>query len=425
VWAEHGLQPGFLLAEYRLQSERMTSVAPSDTGARSSGLLFPAVPALVAREGDGFVLVDGFGASSRVRGRICREIEEALAAGAATAELSRLSGAHPMLAELVRWLGTTAVPLTREGAVRLDGFDTLFLELLGQCNERCLHCYADSAPSVNDALEAEVVFSVIEQAAAAGFRRIQFTGGDPLLCSFLPEAVALASERGIAYREIYTNGLALGDRLLDALAPSRPSFAFSFYSLDPEVHDRITRTPGSQRRTLAAIDRVVSRGLTARAAIVVMEENAEGVDELVEFLRGRGLAQVSWSRTFAVGRGVDMAGGVGAIASNGWVRGDAPHTPESGGHRAVGDAENQLAGKLCVTYTGDVVPCIFQRQSVLGNVKGGRSLLDILGAERQGGNAGFRLPVAAEARQRLQCSSCRLTDMALGWLGSQRSAEKP
>jgi MoaA/NifB/PqqE/SkfB family radical SAM enzyme len=404
----------------------MSFVARSDAGARSSGLLFPAVPALVAREGDGFLLVDGFGASSRVRGRICGAIEEALAAGAATAELSRLSGAHPVLAELVRWLGTRAVPLTRDGAVRLDGFDTLFLELLGQCNERCLHCYADSAPSVTDALEAEVVFSIIEQAAAAGFRRVQFTGGDPLLCGFLPEAVALATERGIAYREIYTNGLALGERLLDALAPSRPSFAFSFYSLDPEVHDRITRTPGSQRRTLAAIDRVVSRGLTARAAVVVMEENAEGVDELVAFLRGRGLAQVSWSRTFAVGRGVEMAGGVGPMASNGWVRGDAPHTPESGGHRAAaGAGESQLAGKLCVTYTGDVVPCIFQRQSVLGNVKGGRSLADILGAERQGGSAGARLPVAAEARQRLQCSSCRLTDMALGWLGSQRSAVTP
>ena len=395
----------------------MTAAAPRSTGAAAPGLLFPAVPALVAREADGYLLVAGSGASSQVRGPICRDIEESLAARAMTPGLARLAGAHPVLADLARWLETEAVPLTREGAVRLDGFDTLFLELVGQCNERCLHCYAESAPTVTDALERDLVFALLDQAAAAGFRRVQFTGGDPLLCDFLPEAVARAAELGIRHREIYTNGLALSDRLLDQLAPSRPSFAFSFYSLDPEVHDRITRTPGSQRRTLAAIDRAVARGLSARAAVVVMEENAEGVDELVAFLRERGVDQVSWTRTFAVGRGVEVTGATGQAASGGWVRGEGPRTAEGGGHRASAAAgEKPVQGKLCVTYTGDVVPCIFQRSSVLGNVRSGRTLGEIVAAEAVR-RAARRLPVAAEARARLQCSSCRLTDMALGWLG--------
>lgn len=384
-------------------------VAPGRTWA-APGRVFPRFAALAAREADGYLLVSRSGRRSKVEGPICRSIDESLEAGAATPELTRLAAAHPALADLVTWLGSPAVPLTRGDVVRLDGFDTLFLELLGRCNERCVHCYADSAPTVGDALERELVLSIIDQAAAAGFRRIQFTGGDPLLCDFLPEAVARATEVGIQHREIYTNGLALSEALIRELAPSRPSFAFSFYSMDPEVHDRITRTPGSQRRTLAAIDRVVARGLTCRAAVVVMEENSERVEELVEFLRGRGVGSVSWSRTFAVGRGTEVAtAGTGSPAEDIQVR-----TAEAGGHTAPGGGRTGM-GKLCVTYTGDLVPCIFQRQSVLGNVRSG-TILEIL----EGSAARRGLPLAGDddSRRRLQCASCRLTDMALGWLAT-------
>lgn len=378
----------------------------------SAGRIFPRFSALAAREPDGYLLISRSGRRSQVSGPITRHIDESLAAGAPTPELARLAGAHPALADLVAWLGSPAFPLTRGDAVRQDGFDTLFLELLGRCNERCVHCYADSAPTVGDALERELVLSVIEQAAEAGFRRIQFTGGDPLLCDFLPEAVARAAELGIRHREIYTNGLALHDSLLEQLAPSRPSFAFSFYSIDPEVHDRITRTPGSQRRTLAAIDRVVARGLGCRAAVVVMEENADRVEELVAFLRGRGVGSVSWSKTFAVGRGTEVAtAGAGGRTADVVVT-----TAEAGGHSAPGARAGM--GKLCVTYTGDLVPCIFQRQSVLGNVRSGLRLTEILAGAGNGGRRGLPTVPAEDAQRRLQCSSCRLTDMALGWLAT-------
>jgi AdoMet-dependent heme synthase len=396
----------------RFRPERPGSPALSGSTALP-GRLFPRVSAMVAREGDGYLLVAGSGMRSQVSGPICRHIDESLEAGAATEGLLRLAEAHPALTDLVAWLATPAVPLTSTDAVRLDGFDTLFLELLGRCNERCVHCYADSSPTVSDALDRDTVLSVIEQAAAAGFRRIQFTGGDPLLCDFLPEAVARAAELGITHREIYTNGLALSESLADQLAPGRPTFAFSFYSLDPEVHDRITRTPGSHRRTLAAIDRVVARGLGSRAAIVVMEENSGGVDELVAFLRERGVGSVSWSRTFAVGRGTEVATSGSSSGSIG------PRTAERGGHSAPGTRAG--SGKLCVSYTGDVLPCIFQRQSLLGNVKSGVPLAELLTAGRQRSTR-RGLPVAEEARTRLQCASCRLTDMALGWLGGHHEA---
>jgi MoaA/NifB/PqqE/SkfB family radical SAM enzyme len=383
-----------------------------------NGVLFPSVAAMVARDEEGFVLISGSGARSHVRGRICADIEDSLALGAATPGLARLALAHPALGELAAWLATPAVPLTRYNAVRLDGFDTLFLELLGRCNERCVHCYADSAPSVTGALERDLVLAVIDQAAAAGFRRVQFTGGDPLLCEFLPEAVAHAAARGVAHIEIFTNGLALTPELLDQLAPHRPTFAFSFYSTDPQAHDRVTRTPGSHRRTLAAIDRAVARGLTTRAAVVVLDPSTD-VDAVVALLRAHGVGMVSWTRTYAVGRGTEIAGAGIAGAQAGASGG--PQAVEGGGHTAPGGVGR---GKLCVTYTGDVVPCIFQRDNVLGNVRSGGTLSGIVAGARARAEARRGLPPAPDAARRLQCASCRLTDAALGFLRDAR-AEAP
>ncbi|HVK85885.1 MAG TPA: radical SAM protein [Kofleriaceae bacterium] len=385
----------------------------------SLGVMFPSVPAMVARDGDGYVLVAPSGMRSHVRGPICRDIEESLALGAVTDGLRRLLPAHVALVQLASWLDTPAVPLTREGAVRLDGFDTMFVELLGQCNERCVHCYADAAPTVTDALEREVVMRVVEEARALGFRRIQFTGGDPLLCDFLPAAVARAAEVGFPSIEIYTNGLALTDGLLAELAPHRPSFAFSFYSMNSEVHDAVTRTPGSHRRTLAAIDRAVARGLSVRVAIVVTTQD-EDVDALVGFMRARGVGFVSWSRTFSVGRGAEIAEVSQRAAANSNTA--STRLAEGGGHRSSAGAVRSTSGKLCVTYTGDVVPCIFQRSSTLGNVNRGAALAEIVaGTSRAARSKHPRaLPMADEARGRLQCASCRLTDLALGWLDGAR-----
>ena len=382
----------------------------------SHGRLFPQVSAVVARDADGFVLLGPTGMRSRIRGAICRDIEESLALSAATPALARLAGAHEALAELTRWLTTPSVPLTRLDAVRLDGFDTLFLELLGRCNERCVHCYADAAPTVEDALDRDTVFAVIDQARALGFRRIQFTGGDPLLCEFLPAAAARARERGFPYLEIFTNGLALTDALLAELAPSRPSFAFSFYSLDPEQHDRMTRTPGSHRRTLAAIDRVVALGLALRAAVIVIDQETD-VQAIVDFLRGRGVGTITWTRTYSVGRGTELAEASQQTVVT-QASGAQAQVREGGGHRSASVAgERDRLGKLCVTYTGDVVPCIFQRQGVLGSVHSGRTLEQILEGTDEPRPARRGLPKLEEVSQRLSCSSCRLTELGLGQLG--------
>jgi MoaA/NifB/PqqE/SkfB family radical SAM enzyme len=358
---------------------------------RLSSFLVPAAEAVVRVE-EGRAEVSTTAWTAAFDGVLAADVAN-VANGAVSPRLAALAKVNQAAAALASWQGHKWLPLTALDALRLDGFDTLFVEVVGICNERCQHCYAESGPTVESSLDRETCEAIIDDAAALGFRRIQFTGGDPLLCSFLPDLVARAHKFDV--REIYTNGLALTDELIDKLAPHKPSFAFSYYSHDPQIHDAITRTPGSHRRTRAAITRAVSRGLPVRAAMVVFNDNVDGVDATVADLKSLGVGFVSTGASMTAGRGSAFA----------WQ-------PRSGGnagnagHRAA-DARGE--GKLCVTYEGNVVPCIFNRGRVLGNVNASHRLSDVIATLAA-------TPGPAADADKLSCGSCRLTDYALAQL---------
>ncbi len=309
---------------------------------------------------------------------------------------------HRALAAVARQGGGRPwVPLTAYGSGSV-----LFLEVVGRCNERCVHCYADSAPEVTAALDRETCLRVVGEGAALGFERLQLTGGDPLLCAFLPDLAAAGREAGFRRIEVYTNGLALGPERMDSLARHDVSFAFSFYSYDAATHDAITRVPGSQVRTRTAIEAAVQRGLEVRAAIVGVEANLGHVEETRALLLSLGVpaSAISFDRVRHVGRG----------------RGhDAIVPAESGGGHAQASAEGagpSWPGKLCVSYTGQVYPCIFARSRALGDV-GHESLGAIVLRARavmsgSSPSPGRGLHLLAMS-DRLACLDCRLTTLAL------------
>jgi MoaA/NifB/PqqE/SkfB family radical SAM enzyme len=284
----------------------------------------------------------------------------------------------------------------------VGGDSILFLEVTGQCNERCVHCYAESAPEVTAALDEATCRSVISQAARLGFERVQLTGGDPLLCPFLPELAAHARAEGVAACEVYTNGLALTDERLAKLAASNVEFAMSFYSHDPATHDGRTRVPGSHRRTVEAIKRVLDRGSPLRISVIGIGIDAEHVRRTFDFLVSIGVPaeQISSDKVRTVGRGTEAPAGDDAVVSG---------RSHSGG--ASPDTTVKWPGKACVAYTGHVYPCIFSRWAGLGDVR-----QEPLGAilERARDRRPSVAPVRPDLRARLACFDCRLTAMGLG-----------
>lgn len=296
----------------------------------------------------------------------------------------------------------------------LDDPRQLWIEVQGSCNEQCVHCYADSAPKDLPSLDRGTVEDVVRDASELGFSMIQFTGGDPLLWDDLPEMVGLARDLGVD-SEIYTNGLLLEEELYRDLVVHDPRFAFSFYSHEPEVHDSITQHSGSWERTLEAIDRALRGPTPVRVGVVMMEENQGQREEIVEFLKDRGLDgdSINVAYTQAVGRGRSR-GTSGEFSGSG--SSGSPESTEDSGHLS-GERRSFNPGKLCVSYRGDVIPCIFQRDLSLGSVHRD-SLKEIVRNPDLGRTAGALTSdhEVPHDPDRLSCSECRFHAFVLHYL---------
>ena len=343
-------------------------------------------------------LLEAIKLSSGEQIRIEGEVELGSSKGRLSASVwNSLARFEPLVGQLRTRLEERALqPLTRAAVLRGAGWRQLFLELTAKCNEQCVHCYAESSPARTEALAWTDIRAVLEDAKALGFGLVQLTGGDPLISPHCIRAVELAHELGIPRVEIYTNGLALRERTYERLRELAPSFAFSFYSHDPETHDAITQTPGSHVRTSRAIRRALADGLNVRVGVVSMKQNQHDASRTYEYLRSLGLPQgsIRFDRMRDVGRG-------------------QPTSPEA--HAPVGiqagGVESQkprdFGGSAAVSYDGKVYPCIFSRHLLLGSIRGTSLEAILTSAEPIASRKKSLLSAEEQWGGKLSCWECR------------------
>lgn len=278
----------------------------------------------------------------------------------------------------------------------------LFVELTAKCNERCIHCYANSSPERNESLSFDEIRSTLDQARALGRAFVQFTGGDPLIHPNLVEAVAHAHALNFAGIEIYTNGLLLSDALLNKLKPFTPNIAFSIYSHTASTHDRISGTAHSFQRTTEALRRAQNAGFEVRVGVALMEENARQLGQIRDYLVhtfNLNDSHIRFDPVKSIGRGINIENAEGIAYS-------VAHLPDR-------QRPSERTGKLCVGYDGIIYPCIFSRQSPLGSIRQ-NSLSEIIKSVNQ-----KTLPAPSASRwqscqERLSCSDCQMIAYALG-----------
>ncbi len=313
----------------------------------------------------------------------------------------------PLAEDFVRAATDGAGVTDRPALLRGTGWSRLFVELTDRCNERCVHCYASSAPELTTTLDWPTLARVIEDGARLGFRSIQLTGGDPLLSPYCADAVRKAREHGIPEIEIATNGLALVGSLWEVLRDLRVSLAFSLYSHDAETHDALTATPGSHARTARAIQRATSAGLLVRGSIVLCGPNDAHESATRALLLSLGVTapNVNCDVSRSVGRGVQIrTSGVAATQARG---------AEGLGHRP---ADRTFGGTIAVGADGDVRVCVFSRHRSLGNVRETplAAIVERPGELRWPGDGPALRAAMLRAGARLTCSECQIRDVLLG-----------
>ncbi len=164
------------------------------------------------------------------------------------------------------------------------------IEIITGCNERCVHCYIPNAEKNKCVLMPnKMVHSIIDQFKVLGGKSITLSGGEPLLHPDLCDMINYCALNNLRIN-IFTNLTLLDDKITSALLDSNIGVVqTSLYSMNPNVHDDITKVPGSFAKTLHGIEKLKENGIEVQIACPVMSKNKEGLSELVDFAVGNGI----------------------------------------------------------------------------------------------------------------------------------------
>ena len=148
---------------------------------------------------------------------------------------------------------------------------SVHLDVTYRCNERCIHCYLDHDD--HGEMTTSEIKAVLDQVAEAGTFMLTFSGGEVFMRRDFFELVEYARRLLFAVR-IKTNGVMIrraeAERLLRL---GVDQIQISIYSHRAEVHDAITKLPGSLKRSLDAIRFLKSQGLKVVIANILMKSN--------------------------------------------------------------------------------------------------------------------------------------------------------
>ncbi len=145
------------------------------------------------------------------------------------------------------------------------------LDLTYRCNERCIHCYLDHHDH-GEMTTAEIK-DLLDQMADAGVFYLTISGGEILMRRDFFDILEYARLRTFCIK-LKTNGILIRKQEADRIkALGVESVQISIYSHVPEVHDAITKLPGSLKQSIEAIRRLRAHGIHVIMANVLMVQN--------------------------------------------------------------------------------------------------------------------------------------------------------
>ncbi len=244
------------------------------------------------------------------------------------------------------------------------------------CNENCIHCYGLFGRPINEqSLDYNTWQRIVRETYEVGCRSAQGIGGEPLMYrgenrEDVLDLMEYAKAIGFEELEVFTNGTLLTLQKAVRMAALGLTAAVSVYSVNAQVHDEITQVPGSFNLTMKGISLLLEAGVQVRVGFIVMKQNEQTVDETLDFfeqlgLKGRGPDVV---RPTGGGQDDDLMPDMAVQKRFGLLLEPPKGQVGLSKYRRNRAFNPCLAGKIAVTAEGLVLPCIFSREIILGDV---------------------------------------------------------
>ncbi len=157
------------------------------------------------------------------------------------------------------------------------------LDLTYRCNNNCRHCWLwlpANAPEGQRELSFDEIKRIAREARELGCRRWSISGGEPMLRPDFPEIFGHLTEKAKSY-SLNTNGSLITPEI--ARLMTRKGFKMvALYGATAEVHDHITRNPGSFEATMRGFAYLKEAGAGFVVQIVPMRDNYHQFQQMVD-----------------------------------------------------------------------------------------------------------------------------------------------
>lgn len=264
--------------------------------------------------------------------------------------------------------------------------NSLLIEVTPRCNLSCAYCYAEHHFDI-PSLTREEQTSVIDQFVNAGGSSLVFSGGEPLLCTFLFDIAEYASHSNLKTVKIITNGTLWTEKEVSKAADLNLSVTVSLDSLKKEIHETL-RGEG-HRKVMKTIEALLDYGMGENMTISTTPTalNLSEIPAVVDYCLEHGVAIFECPVFVKRGRGKEEGSHLAPDIKQAreLIRSLLRYYREYKGRLAIESyyiscfkilVANRGGANRCpigesvrVSPTGEVYPCAFGTDFCLGNVR--------------------------------------------------------
>ncbi len=156
------------------------------------------------------------------------------------------------------------------------------ISLTNKCNLNCRYCMPTNQKECHSSLSKEDYLNIIDSLSSLGFKKVRFTGGEPLLVSYISELVRHSSKT-IKDIGITTNAILLDKYIDDLVSSGLKRINISLDTLNKEKYKSLS---GNDRldKVLDNIRLAKSKGLKVKINTVLLKGiNDDEIDQIINY----------------------------------------------------------------------------------------------------------------------------------------------
>jgi organic radical activating enzyme len=172
------------------------------------------------------------------------------------------------------------------------------------CNLACRHCYSESDPQQQAALDPVMLCKALHVLRAEGYSLISLSGGEPLV--YRPLRTVIESARRLGFRiTMISNGLLVTKRM-NSILSQLDGVAISFDGL-AATHNALRGRPDAFEHACTALRWLATKGQSVSAAISLTRDAITELPELADHLVSLGARALQIRPVARAGRARSLA----------------------------------------------------------------------------------------------------------------------